>query len=96
MKAPICTNGTRVSQAHWQPSLKEWKSVVDKYGAVEAVPALQLLFPIAKTAEDYKHLLNSNVAVDGRLFPAITVHHRTRVVLQVSDIKAQHLLDRRR
>lgn len=87
LKAPLCTNGTRVSNEYWQPSSKEWKSVVDEYGAVDGVVAVQLLFPVGKAAEDFKHLLNSDVAVDGRLFPALTGHHHTQVMLQVSDIK---------
>ncbi|MBI5492902.1 MAG: DUF4431 domain-containing protein [Deltaproteobacteria bacterium] len=72
IKRPVCVNGDPKDEVN----LETEKNVQD----------MQLVLSIGKYAR-YKHLVTKQVVVDGTLFHAITGHHHTKVLLEVTSIK---------
>jgi hypothetical protein len=71
LKHPICTNE---------------KATDDNYPALTNESKIQLVVRAAQYGE-YRHFVNSTVAVEGSLFAASTGHHHTNLLLQVTSIK---------
>lgn len=73
LSRPICVN-----EDPKQPDLN---------GAQKDVREIQLVFLDRKMYATYENLLGKKVLARGTLFAGITVHHHTRVLLTVSNLK---------
>lgn len=77
---------------------EEWFLVLDREictteneenPSADQIQQLHLVFPSGKDSSRYERLLGNQVIVGGYLFHASTGHHRSNVILQVSDISKQ-------